>query len=114
MLVEADAPRVSCPEHGVTLAAVPWARHGAGHTRAFDDRIAWLVTHCSKSAVVELLRVAWRTVGAIAARVVADARTAQDPFDGLARIGIDEISYRLRRGHKYLMVLVDHDTGRLV
>ena len=28
------------------------------------------------------------------------------------RIGIDEISYR--RGHKYLMVVVDHDTGRLV
>ena len=58
------------------------------------------------------MRVAWRTVGAIAGRVVADARAARDPFDGLRRIGIDEISYR--RGHKYLMVVVDHDTGRLV
>ena len=36
----------------------------------------------------------------------------RDPFDGLVRIGIDEISYR--RGHKYLMVVVDHDSGRLV
>jgi transposase len=59
-----------------------------------------------------LMRVAWRTVGAIAGRVVDDARRARDPFDGLRRIGIDEISYR--RGHKYLMVVVDHDTGRLV
>ena len=58
------------------------------------------------------MRVAWRTVGAIASRVVIDARTVRDPFDGLVRIGIDEISYR--RGHKYLMVVVDHDTGRLV
>ena len=112
VFVEADAPRVTCPEHGVIVAAVPWARHGAGHTRAFDDQVAWLVTHTSKTAVVELMRVAWRTVGAIAARVVADARAAHDPFDGLVRIGIDEISYR--RGHKYLMVVVDHDTGRLV
>ncbi|ORI14608.1 hypothetical protein BJD99_05670 [Rhodococcus sp. 1163] len=28
---------------------------------------------------------------------------------GLTRIGIDEISYK--RGHKYLTVVVDHDTG---
>jgi transposase len=112
VFIEADAPRVECREHGVTVASVPWARHGAGHTRAFDDQVAWLVTHTSKTAVVELMRVAWRTVGAIAARVVIDARAARDPFDGLTRIGIDEISYR--RGHKYLMVVVDHDSGRLV
>ena len=27
--VEADAPRVTCRIHGVTVVAVPWARHGA-------------------------------------------------------------------------------------
>ena len=43
---------------------------------------------------------------------MADDRAARDPLDGLRRIGIDEISYR--RGHKYLMVVVDHDSGRLV
>jgi transposase len=112
VFIEADAPRIRCRDHGVTVAWVPWARHGAGHTRDFDDQVAWLVTHTSKTAVVELMRIAWRTVGAIAARVVAEARELRDPFDGLERIGIDEISYR--RGHKYLMVVVDHDTGRLV
>jgi transposase len=110
--LEADAPRVSCPEHGVVVASVPWARHGAGHTYGFDDQAAWLATHCSKSAVRELLRVTWRTVGAIVTRVVADARAARDPLEGLRRIGIDEISYR--RGYKYLIVVVDHDTGALV
>ena len=110
--VEADAPRVRCRDHGVVVAQVPWARHGAGHTRAFDDQVAWLVTHTSKSAVTELMRVAWRTVGAIVARVVADARAEQDPFDGLRRIGIDEISHK--KGHRYLTVVVDHDTGRLI
>ena len=110
--LEADSPRVNCPDHGPTVAQMPWARHGAGHTRHFDDQVAWLVTHTSKSAVSELMRVAWRTVGSIVTRVVADGRAAHDPFDGLRRIGIDEISYK--RGHRYLTVVVDHDSGRLV
>src|SRR5665811_1779058 len=80
-------------------AQVPWARHGAGHTYAFDDTAAWLVTHCSKSAVRDLLRIAWRTVGSIVTRVVADAEATTDRFANLRRIGIDEISYK--RGHKY-------------
>jgi transposase len=111
--LEADQPRVSCPEHGVTTAAVPWARHGVGHTRDFDAEVAWLVRQMSKTAVCVLLRIAWRTVGEIITRVVAEADAqAGDRLAGLRRIGIDEISYR--RGHKYLTVVVDHDTGRLV
>ena len=110
--VESDAPRVNCPEHGATVAQVPWARHGAGHTRDFDDQAAWLVTHTAKSTLCELLRVAWRTVGAIVDRVVADGRATRDPLDGLRRIGIDEVSYK--KGHRYLLVVVDHDTGRLI
>ena len=35
-----------------------------------------------------------------------------DRLAGLRRIGIDEISYR--KGHKYLVVVVDHDTGLLI
>ena len=110
--LEADSPRVRCLEHGVVAAQVPWARHGAGHTYAFDDTAAWLVTHCSKSAVRDLLRIAWRTVGSIVTRVVADAQAGTDRFAGLTRIGIDEISYK--RGHRYLTVIVDHETGILL
>jgi len=110
--LEADSPRVACAEHGVVAAQVPWARHDAGHTYAFDDTAAWLVTHCSKSAVRDLLRIAWRTVGSIVTRVVADAEASTDRFANLRRIGIDEISYK--RGHKYLVVVVDHDTGVLL
>ncbi len=112
VFVEADAPRVTCRAHGPTVAQVPWARHGAGHTRDFDDQAAWLAVHVSKTAVVELLRIAWRTVGSIITRVSADIDAAVDRLDGLTRIGIDEISYK--RGYRYLTVVVDHDTGRLV
>ena len=111
-VLEGNAPRVNCAAHGVTVARVVWARHDARHTRAFDDQVAWLQVHTSKTAVTMLMRIAWVTVGAIAARIVADVRASIDPFDGLRRIGIDEISYK--RGHKYLTVIVDHDTGRLL
>ncbi|MCI0689724.1 MAG: ISL3 family transposase [Sporichthyaceae bacterium] len=110
--LEAEAPRVCCPAHGVTVAAVPWARHDAGHTRQFDDTVAWLAVACSKTAVTELMRVAWRSVGAIVKRVCGDVDAVSDRLAGLRRIGIDEISYK--RGHKYLIVVVDHDSGRLV
>jgi len=96
--LEADTPRVSCRVHGPTARQVPWARHDTGHTRTFDAQVAWLATQCSKTAVVELMRIAWRTVGAIIARVRAETAGALDPFAGLSRIGIDEISYK--RGHK--------------
>lgn len=112
VFVEADAPRVACRVHGPTVAGVPWARHDVGHTRDFDDQAAWLAVHVSKTAVTQLLRVAWRTVGAIVTRVSADIDLTVDRLEGLRRIGIDEISYK--RHHRYLTVVVDHDSGQLV
>lgn len=110
--IEAAAPRVACKVHGATVAEVPWARHDVGFTRDFEDQVAWLAVHSSKKAITELMRIAWRTVGAIVERICDDARACHDPLDGLRRIGIDEIAYR--RGHRYLTVVVDHDSGRLV
>ena len=110
--VEAQAPRVACRDHGVVVCAVPWARHRSRFTRVFEDQTAWLAVHCSKSAVAALMRVAWRTVGGICERVAADAQREVDLLAGLRRIGIDEISHRV--GQRYLTVVVDHDSGRLV
>jgi transposase len=110
--LEADAPRIDCPAHGVVVAAVPWARHGSGFTREFEEQAAWLACHASKLAITALLRIAWITVGRIIARVVAERGAGVDPLEGLRRIGIDEISHR--KGQRYLTVVVDHDSGRLV
>jgi transposase len=110
--LEAYAPRVCCREHGPTVVAVPWARHDVGHTLAFDDQVAWLAVHTSRSAVADLMRVAWRTVGAICKRVAEDAKRKVNRFASLRRIGIDEISYK--RNHHYLTVVVDHDTRLLI
>jgi len=110
--VEAAAPRVRCREHGVVVCAVPWARRGSRFTRSFEDQICWLAVHTSKAAVAELMRVTWRTVGGVCERVMAEAGGRVDLLAGLRRIGIDEISHR--KGHRYLTIVVCHDSGRLV
>jgi transposase len=110
--IEAEAPRVRCRKHGVVVAWVPWARHKARHTRAFDDTVAWLAVRTAKTAVCELLRISWRVVGRIVTRVSADAQAKVDRYAGLTRIGVDEVSFK--RGHRYLTVVVDHDRNRLV
>ena len=112
MHLEADAPRIRCKRHGVLVAGVPWARHGSGFTHQFEDQVAWLAVQTSKTATAERMRIAWRTVGSIITRLWAELDALGDRLDGVTRIGIDEISYK--RGYRYLTIVVDHDTGRLL
>jgi len=103
--------RWRCPEHGVVTESVPFARHGSGFTRDFEDLVVWLVTKADKTTVSTFARVAWRTVGAMCERVAADKL---DPhrLDDLVDIGVDEISWR--KHHKYLTLVSDHDTSTIV
>jgi transposase len=79
---------------------------------AFEDQTAWLAVHTSKKAVAALMRINWRTVGSICERVMAEQGAKRDPLQNLKRIGIDEIS--TAKGQRYMVVVVDHDSGRLV
>jgi transposase len=110
--LDAPAPRISCKKHGVLVARVPWARHDSWFTVCFENQTAWLAVHTSKKAVAELMRINWRTVGRICQRVMDDEGSRRDPLANLERIGIDEIS--TQKGQTYMVVVVDHDTGRLV
>ena len=110
--LEAEAPRVACPRHGVVVAAVPWARPGSRFTTTFEDRAAWLCAAMTGTKTAELLRTTWRSVQGIVERVVAELAGKTGRLAGLSRIGIDEISYR--KGRRFLMIVVDHDSGRLV
>ena len=77
----------------------------------FEDQVGYLAQRSDKTTVRKLMRVAWTTVGDIIQRVVRrHQRTSL--LDGLTHIGVDELSYR--RHHKYVTVVVDHTTQRLV
>ena len=73
---------------------------------------AWLAVNTSKAAICQLMRIAWRSVGRICERVAAEGKAGRDLLGGLKAIGFDEIS--VRKGQRYIVVVVDHHTGRLV
>ncbi len=110
-VIESELRRLRCPDCGVHLEAVPWARPDAHHTRDFEDVVAWLAQQMAKTPIAGLLRVGWDTVGKIVQRVVAD-HLDERRLEGLLAIGVDEISYR--RGQRYLTTVVDHRKGSIV
>lgn len=110
--LEAEVRRVDCPQCGrVRTEEVPWARPGARHSRDFEDVVAWMAQRTDKTSVSKLLRCSWKAVHHIVGRVVAE-HLDDTRLEGLFHLGVDEISYK--RGHHYLTVVADHDTGRVV
>jgi transposase len=109
--LEADAPRVQCPRHGVLTAAVQWARPGARFTIAFEEHAAWLCAQMPWSKAARLLRVTWRTLQAVVERVVTGLRGGRDRLGGVRRTGTGEKARR--KGHRYITVVIDHDAGRI-
>lgn len=103
--------RTSCRHCGVLVEAVPWAPAGSAFTYAFEDMVGYLAQRTDKTTISSLMRTSWATVGRILERVV-DRHGRENRLEGLAVIGIDEISYR--RHHKYLTVVIDHESGELV
>lgn len=113
VFVEAETPRVCCKKHGVLVAAVPWARHDSGFTRNFEETTCWLSVYSSQSVVSQFMRIDWHSVGRISGRIYKELEAAApSQFDGLVNIGIDETSYK--KGHKYITVVVNHDSNSVV
>jgi transposase len=106
-----DLRRGDCTRCGIRTELVPWADPDSMFTRPFEEQVAYLAQRMDKTAITGLMGIAWYTVGSIAARVVARL-SPQDRLTGVRVIGIDELSYR--RHHKYVTIITDHETGKVV
>ena len=109
--VECLLRRVYCPGCGDVYEQVPWARAGSPYTRDFEDTVAFLAQQMAKTPLTKLMRIGWRSVGKILARVVAD-KLDRGRLDGLVMIGCDEVSYASE--HRFLTCVANHDTGGVV
>lgn len=109
--VRASLRRLECPEHGVHVEGVPFARDGARFTRDFENLVAWLATKTDKTATCRLTRIDWHTSGRIIERV-GDELIDGDRLADLFEISIDEVAWR--KGHRYLTLVGDHRRGRVV
>ena len=111
--VEAEAPRVECRRHGSWSLGRAWARHGSRFEQGV--RVAGGVACDALLEDGGLRADADQLVhGRPDHRAGRRRRTrpAGDPLEGLTRIGIDKLSFR--KGQRYITVVVDHDSGRLV
>jgi transposase len=104
--VRARLRRLRCPEHGVHVEGVPFARDGARFTRDFDDLVVWLATKTDKTATCRLTRIDWATIGRVIKRVGEEMLAAEDRLSDLFEISIDEVAWR--KGHRYLTLVGDH------
>lgn len=51
LMLEYAPPHVTCADHGVTVAMMPWARRKSAYTRDFEQQTALLNVHEPRSAV---------------------------------------------------------------
>lgn len=112
VLIEGPIRRFRCRPCGRTVTeAVPWARHDSIFTMPFEDAVGLMAQRTDQTAVSQLFGISWVTVGNVAQRLVGELLDS-DRFANLSRIGVDEISFRKR--HRYLTIVTDHDTGRVI
>lgn len=108
-----ETHRIKCPTHGSLVADVPWAYPGSRFTKDFDLTVGWLAMYLSRSIIAEYMQIDWKTVGRCVSRTLDEIEPERSVrLNGLVNIGIDETSYK--KGHKYITVIVNHDTNTVV
>lgn len=110
-IIEAEVPRVNCPEHGVHQVRTPWSEKNSRFTLEFERQVCLWLRDAPISAVAFMFGLSWDAVSGIQGRAVKR---------GLARrqkatpenIGIDETSYQKR--HEYVTVILDKDNNTVL
>ena len=97
--LHARVPRVRCPEHGVRLVALPWARLGSGFTMLFEALVLTFAKAMPMKRVEATVREHDTRVWRIVEHHVHTARAQQD-FSDVRRVGMDETS--ARKGQDYI------------
>jgi transposase len=99
-----DVPRVKCPQCGVHVVNIPWARPMSRFTNFLEYRILADVMDLSMSSVAERYSTTVPVISRIVNHYVESARQFLDLSD-VSIIGLDEKSYK--KGHKYILVMTD-------
>ena len=102
--VHASVPRVKCPEHGVKLVEVPWARKGSAFTLLFEQAALTLAREMPVSAAARIIEINDHRLWRIIEHYVAKAVAAFD-LSSVQAVGLDETASK--RGQSYVTVFID-------
>jgi transposase len=109
--LHARVARIECPEHGVRLVDVPWARPGSGFTLLFEAFVMTLVKDMPVAAVARLVGEhdtrLWRVI-----QYYVDTAVARMDLCEIRRVAIDETA--AKRGQDYISLFVDIDARKVV
>jgi len=109
--LHARIPRIDCPDHGVRLVAVPWARPGSGFTLLFEAFVMTLVKGMPVAAAARLVGEHDTRLWRVIQHYVEYAVARMDLAD-LRRVAIDETA--AKRGRNYISLFVDIDSRKVV
>jgi len=110
-ILEAQVPRIKCPEHGVRQIHVPWAEPHSGFTALFECVVIDWLKEASTTAVAVQLGLSWDQVDGIMQRAVRRGLARRKELCP-ARIGVDETSFQKR--HEYVTSVIDLDEGTVL
>ena len=110
-ILEADVPRVKCPEHGVVTTTVPWAEPNSGFTALFEELVIDWLKEASTSAVARLMGLSWNAIDGIMQRAVKRG-LARRKKTCAQHLGVDETAFRKR--HDYVSIVSDQDNGTVL
>lgn len=106
-----DVPRTECGGCGVLHVQVPWARPYVSYTKRLERKALGLLRMTSITAVSRELGISYDVLFGIVRNWVREHLDSMD-LSNVRRIHIDETS--AKRGHRYVTVIVDADTKRIV
>lgn len=110
--IELAVPRLWCAACSKTRQArIAFADPKVSYTRSFERYALELSGHMTIQAVAQHLGVSWDVIKDIQKRHL-QRRFAHIPLGDLRQIAIDEIS--IGRGHRYLTVVLDLESGAVV
>ena len=110
--IRLDVPRVGCMDCGaVRQVRVEFAEERRSYTKAFERHVLELSRHMTIQAVARHLQVSWDVVKDIQKRYLG-RKFGRVPLKHVRQIAIDEIA--IGRGHRYLTVALDLESGAVV
>lgn len=111
-IVEAEVPRVDCPDHQVRQIVVPWAEPGSAFTALMEALIIdWAQETANVSAVSRRMGLTWDEIDGVVQRAVKRGLDRRK-LEAIERIGVDETAFQKR--HEYVTVVSDLERARVL
>jgi transposase len=105
-------PRTKCEKHGVKTISPEWAAPRGSFTLAFESMvIQWLLVSKKQEGVARMMGISDDSVRTIM-RSAVDRGLLVRPEPSPEHLGTDEKTYG--KGHKYMTVFSDGDTGTVI